>query len=143
MAGCRAIIQAEVEASPSPGGPADDRVIIVSRTPHAQVFAHCAAVVHHCGAGTTHTTLQAGVPSVPVPHVSDQFQWADELRRVGVAPAAIARRRLTAARLAARIRETMENTRFGEHARQIQARMKADDGPRTAARMIESAFANA
>jgi len=140
MAGCRAIIQAEVEAFPSPVVPGDDRVMIVGRTPHAQVFPHCAAVVHHCGAGTTHTTLKAGVPSVPVPHVSDQFQWADELRRVGVAPAAIPRRRLTAARLAARMRETMENPRFGENARLMQARMKDDDGPRTAARMIESAF---
>ena len=142
MAGCRVIIQAEVGAPASPSVPGDDRVMIVSRTPHAQVFPRCAAVVHHCGAGTTHTTLKAGVPSVPVPHVSDQFQWAAELRRVGVAPAAIPRRRLTAARLAARIRETMENPRFGENARLMQARMKDDDGPSTAARMIESAFAS-
>lgn len=141
MADCRAIIQAEVgEAPPSLVVPHDDRVMIVSRTPHAEVFPQCAAVVHHCGAGTTHTTLKAGVPSVPVPHVSDQFQWADELRRVGVAPAAVPRRRLTAARLAARIREVMEHPRFRENARQIQAQMKDDDGPRTAARLIESAF---
>ena len=137
MAGCRAIIQAEVEEAPSLGVPDDDRVMIVSRTPHAQVFPQCAAVVHHCGAGTTHTTLKAGVPSVPVPHVSDQFQWADELRRVGVAPAAIPRRRLTAARLAARIRETLQNSRMRDCARQIQAQMKDDDGPRTGARLID------
>jgi UDP:flavonoid glycosyltransferase YjiC (YdhE family) len=143
MADCRAIIQAEaVEARRSVGVPDDDRVMIVSRTPHAEVFPQCAAVVHHCGAGTTHTTLKAGVPSVPVPHISDQFQWADELRRVGVAPAATSRRRLTAARLAARIRETVESPRFRENARRIQARMKDDDGPRTAARLIESSFAN-
>ena len=135
MADCRAIIQAE--------GPPDrdDRMMIVSRTPHAQVFPQCAAVVHHCGAGTTHTALNAGVPSIPVPHVSDQFQWADELRRVGVAPAAIPRRRLTAARLAARIRETLKNPGFRENAQRMQARMKDDDGPRTAARLVESAFA--
>jgi sterol 3beta-glucosyltransferase/vancomycin aglycone glucosyltransferase len=133
LADCRAIIQAEVPPDH------DDRVMIVSRTPHAQVFPQCAAVVHHCGAGTTHTTLKAGVPSLPVPHVSDQFQWADELRRVGVAPAAIPRRRLTAARLAARIREVMQHPRFRENASQIQARMKDDDGPRTAARLIDEA----
>ena len=139
MADCRTIIQAEMEAPPSLDVPGDDRVMIVSRTPHAQVFPQCAAVVHHCGAGTTHTTLKAGVPSVPVPHVSDQFQWADELRRVGVAPAAIPRRRLTASRLAARIRETLKNPRFRENAQRMQARMKHDDGPRTAARLIDEA----
>lgn len=133
LADCRAIIQADASTA------GVDRVMIVSRTPHPQVFPQCAAVVHHCGAGTTQTTLKAGVPSVPVPHVSDQFQWADELRRVGVAPAAIPRRRLTAARLAARIRETVENSRFGENARLIQAQMKDDDGPRTAARLIDEA----
>ena len=82
LAGCRAVIQAEVPPERS------DRHVIVGRTPHAAVFPRCAAVVHHCGAGTTHTTLKAGVPSVCVPHVSDQFGWADELRRLGVAPAA-------------------------------------------------------
>jgi sterol 3beta-glucosyltransferase len=133
LADCRAIIQADLPPY------RDGRVIVVNRTAHAQLFPQCAAVVHHCGAGTTHTVLRAGVPSVPVPHISDQYQWADELRRVGVAPAAIPRRRLTAARLGARIRETVESAPFREKARQLQARMKDDDGPRTAARMIEEA----
>lgn len=143
LADCRAIIQADEKAPPSLPVPGNGRVMIVSRSPHAQVFPQCAAVVHHCGAGTTHTTLNAGVPSVPVPHVSDQFQWADELRRVGVAPAKISRRRLTAARLAARIREVMQNPRFRENARRIQAQMKDDDGPRTAARLIDEVASGA
>ena len=137
LADCRAIIQADAVALPSAGAAGDDRVMVVSRTPHAQVFPQCAAVVTHCGAGTTQTTLKAGVPAIPVPHISDQFQWADELRRIGVAPAAVPRRRLTAARLAARIREVLQQPRFAENARQIQARMKDDDGPRTAARLID------
>lgn len=133
VAECRAIIQADVPPH------RDERVLIVSRTPHAQVFPLCAAVVHHCGAGTTHTTLNAGVPSVPVPHVSDQYGWADELRRVGVAPAALKRRHLTAAALAGRIRETLQNPRMRERAQVIQTQMKNDDGPRTGARLIEEA----
>ena len=131
LADCRAIIQADVPPV------REDRVMTLSRTPHAQVFPRCAAVVHHCGAGTTHTTLRAGVPSVPVPHVSDQYQWAAELRRVGVAPAAISRRRLTAAGLAERIRETLQSPRMRDRARHIQTEMKDEDGPGTAARMIE------
>ena len=144
LAGCRAIIQADihandVEAPPSLGVP--DRVMIVRRTPHAQVFPRCAAVVHHCGAGTTHTTLKAGVPSIPVPHISDQFQWADELRRLGIISGWVSRRRLTAVRLARRIRETLDTPRFRDNAQRIEAQMRDDDGPRTAARLIESAVA--
>ena len=115
--------------------------MIVSRTPHAQVFPQCAAVVHHCGAGTTHTTLKAGVPSVPVPHVSDQFQWAAN------SGASASRRRPSrddASRRRGWPREfarSLQHPRFRENAQRIQARMKDDDGPRTAARLIESAFA--
>ena len=133
LAGCRAIIQAEVPPERS------DRLVIIGRCPHAQVFPRCAAVVHHCGAGTTHTTLQAGVPSVCVPHVSDQFGWAQALRRLGVAPAAVARRSLTAPKLARRIKQALADPGMRTRAAAIAARMKDDDGPARAAELIEDA----
>jgi UDP:flavonoid glycosyltransferase YjiC (YdhE family) len=58
---------------------------MMGRVSHAALFFHCAAAVHHGGAGTTHTALTAGVPSIVVPHVADQFFWTDELQRIGVA----------------------------------------------------------
>lgn len=134
LAGCRAIIQAEVAPEQQ-----SDRVAIVGRTPHAQVFPRCAAVVHHCGAGTTHTTLNAGVPSVGVPHVSDQFGWIAELQRLGVAPRPIGRRSLTAPKLARRIKEVLADPGMRTRAAAISARMKDDNGPAAAALMIEEA----
>lgn len=134
LAGYRAIIQAEVP--PEHG----DRHMIVGRSPHAQVFPRCAAVVHHCGAGTTHTTLTAGVPSVCVPHVSDQNGWAEELRRLGVAPAAVTRRTLTAPKLARRIKEALADPGMRTKAAVMAERMKDDDGPARAAVLIEEAM---
>ena len=134
QAGQRAIIQAEVDRPPT----AD--LLFVRRTPHALVFPRCAAVVHHAGAGTTHTTLKSGIPSVPVPHVSDQFSWSSELRRLGVAPQPLRRTKLTAPALASRIGEAAGNAGMTAAARRIQARMAADDGPATAATMIERAM---
>jgi UDP:flavonoid glycosyltransferase YjiC (YdhE family) len=109
----------------------------VKRTPHKLVFPRCAAVVHHAGAGTTHTTLRAGVPSVPVPHVSDQFAWSDELARLGVAPPAIRRMKLTARTLAARITQVLQDPRMKTAATAIAARMQSDNGPETAADLVE------
>ncbi len=134
LANCRAIVQADVERSST------DRLLFVKRTPHKLVFPRCAAVVHHCGAGTTHTTLRAGAPSVPVPHVSDQFAWADELRRLGAAPAMLKRTKWSAQALASRIREVTGNSRMKEAAMAMSARMRSDNGPETAADMIEAAM---
>jgi UDP:flavonoid glycosyltransferase YjiC (YdhE family) len=135
IAGCRAIIQSEEPRSSS------DRVLFVQRTPHTVVFPRCAAVVHHAGAGTTHTTLRAGVPSVPVPHVSDQFAWSEELQRLGVAPAPLRRTKLTAHALAARIREVLTTPAMKSSAAALSARMQNDNGPQRAADLIESAMA--
>jgi UDP:flavonoid glycosyltransferase YjiC (YdhE family) len=134
LAGHRAIIQADVDQ------PSTADVLFVRRTPHAQVFPRCAAVVHHAGAGTTHTTLRAGVPSVAVPHVSDQFAWSDDLHRLGVAPAPLKRTKLSVTTLAARIRETAGNAAMKQRALAIQRRMASDNGPETAATLIDEAM---
>jgi UDP:flavonoid glycosyltransferase YjiC (YdhE family) len=131
IAGCRAIVQGEIER------PWTDQIFYVKRTPHRLVFPRCAAVVHHAGAGTTHATLRAGVPSVAVPHVSDQFAWSDELQRLGVAAKALRRTHLTAEALAARIRKVLASPQMKQNAIAIAARMKPDNGPETAADLIE------
>jgi len=131
QAGQRAIIQADVDRPPA------GEVLFVRRTPHAQVFPRCAAVVHHAGAGTTHSTLRAGVPSIAVPHVSDQFAWSAELQRLGVAPRPLRRTKWSAPALADRIRRVVANPQMKAAAVAIQKRMASDDGPSTAANLIE------
>ena len=132
-ANCRAIIQAELNRRST------DRLLFVKRAPHKLVFPRCAAVVHHAGAGTTHTTLRAGTPSVPVPHVSDQFLWSKELLRLGVAPKAIRRTKWSARLLGDRIAETVGNPKMKQAAVAMSERMKNDNGPERAVDLIESA----
>ena len=136
LAGCRAIIQAEIE------GRSNDRILFVRRTPHKLVFPRCAAVVHHCGAGTTHTALGAGTPSVPVPHVSDQFAWAGELHRLGAAPQVLRRTKWNAKKLAARITKVIADPRMKNAATAMSARMQHDNGPETAADLIETSMSD-
>jgi UDP:flavonoid glycosyltransferase YjiC (YdhE family) len=78
------------------------------------------------------------VPSVPVPHVSDQFAWADELRRLGAAPAMLKRTKWNAKALASRISEVMNHPGMTQAALSMSARMRSDNGPETAAWMIEA-----
>jgi sterol 3beta-glucosyltransferase len=67
--------------------------------PHRWLFSRAACVVHAGGAGTTAATLRAGIPSVVVPHVLDQFLWATLLRERGCASDVIPYGELTAERL--------------------------------------------
>jgi UDP:flavonoid glycosyltransferase YjiC (YdhE family) len=60
-------------------------VLRVGAVPHDWLFRRCGALVHHCGAGTSHAAARSGVPSVPVPFTLDQPFWADRLHQLGVA----------------------------------------------------------
>ncbi|MEH6419651.1 glycosyltransferase [Pseudomonas sp. CGJS7] len=51
------------------------------------LFGRVAAVVHHGGAGTTHTATRAGVPQVVVPQIADQPYWAGRVAALGIGAA--------------------------------------------------------
>lgn len=102
---------------------------------HRALFPRAAVVVHHGGAGTTHTVCAAGVPSVVVPHVGDQPYWAARLAGLGVAPAPVAAKGLTGERLAAAVMDAMGAAR-GETAQALAVRMGSEDGVARAAELI-------
>jgi sterol 3beta-glucosyltransferase len=80
--------------------PLGDDILTLPAISHGWLFRRCTAVVHHAASGTTAAGLRAGVPTVPVPHNSDQFSWAKRVHELGVASHPIPRRKLTAADLA-------------------------------------------
>ena len=126
MLGCRAIISrgwARLGDGPLPHG-----VMAIGAVSHASLFPRLSAVVHHGGAGTTHTASRAGVPQIVVPHVLDQFYFARRVQTLGVAPPPIPRAKLNVARLAAVVRDTIENQQLGARAADL-ARELADLGP--------------
>lgn len=76
-----------------------DDVFVAEDVPHAWLFPRVEAAVHHGGAGTTHTALGAGIPSVVVPFFADQPFWGRRIEAVGCGPAPVPRRRLDEERL--------------------------------------------
>ena len=63
-----------------------DNFFVIGSTPHNWLFPRVSMVIHHGGAGTTHTASRAGVPSIVIPFTGDQFFWAKRLSLAGVAP---------------------------------------------------------
>ncbi|MFJ8061576.1 glycosyltransferase [Streptomyces sp. NPDC096142] len=124
LAGLRGVIQRGWGGLAANG----DDVLTVGEVPHAALFPRMAAVVHHCGAGTTAAGLRAGVPAVPVPIQFDEGFWAARLVALGVAPRTVPLRGLTAASLSAALVRAVREPGRAERARDLGARVRAEDG---------------
>ena len=136
QAGIRAIIQSnwdDLEVVETP-----PEIYRVTREPHERIFPHCAAVVHHGGAGTTQSALLAGRPSVVVAHASDQPFWGSVLHRAGAAPKPLLRRSVTPETLARAIRTACNSPEMASNAAAIGKRMTSEDGVGRAVELIEA-----
>lgn len=118
----------------------DENVYVGDSLPHDWLFPRMAAVVHHCGCGTAHAGLRAGVPTVPTPVLMDQPFWAERLHRAGVATKPIPRQALTEARLAEALRQAVTNENLARNAKELGASLRAEDGANSAADVIEAAY---
>jgi sterol 3beta-glucosyltransferase len=134
--GCRAIFQLPFDHPTGPG--LTSNTFQVCRAPHSRMFPLCALIVHHGGAGTTQSSLLAGRPSVVVAHFADQSFWGSELQRVGVAGRTLARRSVSASRLARSIAQVLTSPTMTRRAAEIGAAMVTENGAETAAREIEA-----
>lgn len=141
LAGCRAIIQSD--DAQACGFASSARLLYIRSAPHAAVFPHCAAVVHHGGAGTTQSATLAGVPSIVVAHISEQEHWGRELQRIGVGAAWARRRSMTAPLLARQIGKVQGTPAFRQRADAIAALMRQEDGVARAVALIEQRFGTA
>ncbi|SFL23342.1 UDP:flavonoid glycosyltransferase YjiC, YdhE family [Nitrosomonas aestuarii] len=136
--GCRAIIQADWDNVHSVME--EDSIYKCNRLPHADVFPHCSLVVHHGGAGTTHTALRAGCPAIVVEHAFDQTFWGNELKRIGVAGKVLHRNSITAEQLAKAIKATLNSQEMKRNAMVIGEKMLAENGVETSVRLITERF---
>jgi UDP:flavonoid glycosyltransferase YjiC (YdhE family) len=72
------------DADPSPLGELPDNVRVSGWIPLGALLWTCSLVVHHGGAGTTLTTVGAGLPHVVLPSGADQFINAEAVRKRGI-----------------------------------------------------------
>lgn len=105
-----------------------DDMFPIDAAPHDWLFPRMAAVVHHGGAGTTAAGLRAGVPSILVPFGADQPFWGRRVHALGVGPAPIPLKHLTAARLADAIVAATTDDAMIHRAAEIGQCIRAEDG---------------
>ncbi|MFE5867456.1 glycosyltransferase [Streptomyces roseifaciens] len=105
-----------------------DDILTIGECPHSRLFPRMAAAVHHAGPGTTHASLQAGLPTLPVPFKLDQPFWAARLRALGLTPAAVPMPRLDSDNLGLSLTRLLADGRYRERTRRIGAMIEQQDG---------------
>ncbi|MBI3892144.1 MAG: glycosyltransferase family 1 protein [Candidatus Wallbacteria bacterium] len=141
QARCRAIVHSTVSGRPP--GTVEGSVYFVGQLSHAQLFPRCAAVLHHGGAGTTHTALRAGRASVAVPFLDEQYSWGLKAHRSGVAGPPLWYVCATPSRLAESVRSVLGSASMQAQARRLGERMRSEDGVATAVAHLENYAAKA
>lgn len=136
--GCRAIIQ--TSSSRYPAGSQQNRVYFIGKHPHQAVFARCAAVVHHGGAGTSHSTTLAGCPSVVIPFMDEQLFWARQLRSLGMAGKPLPAKKVVATTLAQAIGHILSKPCYKEQAQRMSQQMQANHGVARAIELLTEQF---
>jgi vancomycin aglycone glucosyltransferase len=86
LAGVRLLIQPGWSGVSSQDVAAPPGCLLAGDLPHGALLGRVAAVVHHGGAGTTTSVVRGGRPQLVLPHLLDQFYWADRVRRLGLGP---------------------------------------------------------
>ncbi len=117
-----------------------ENFFVIGDTPHHWLFPRTSLVIHHGGAGTSHTACRAGVPSIVIPFAGDQFFWAGRLAEAGVAPNYIHHTKINAESLSVMIAfaETPEVVR---RANALGQAMAQEDGVAHAVEHIEKLMA--
>ena len=118
-----------------------ESMITCGSVPHSWLFRQGKFVIHHCGFGTSASTMICGIPSIPIPHVLDQLGFAVQLEKAGVATAHISAKDLTGEKLALAI-ESMDSS-YGalkSRALELSSLIAGEHGLDTAVRLIEEAM---
>ncbi len=120
-----------------------DTIYQLDYAPYGWLFPRMAAVVHHGGSGTTGFGFWAGVPTVIVPFLFDQFYWGRRIEALGVGPAAVPYKKLTAERLAVALETAVTDSAMRQNAAVLGQRIRQEDGVGTAVRIVQQILAGA
>jgi len=114
--------------------------VVVGYAPQLEILKRAAAVITHAGLNTVLESLAEGVPMVALPLGNDQPGVAARVKACGAGVVVSRRRGNFKRRLRAGVRAVLEDGRYREAARRVQAEMAKVDGLERAADVIERAL---
>lgn len=114
-----------------------DTVFAIESIPHPWLFPKMAAVLHHCGAGTTAATIKAGVPHIPLPFMADQPFWGDRIVKLGIGTAPLSSETLTVEHLSDAMSKVVNNEEIKSRSLELGQKVANETGAIDAVAVIE------
>lgn len=99
--------------------------LVCGPLPHARLFPHIAAVVHHGGAGTLTAAARAGVPQLIIPHLLDQYFWGKRVMTLGIGYSLNSRRGLNFSSITKKLSDLLGSDTCRQAARQLAAQIRS------------------
>jgi sterol 3beta-glucosyltransferase len=118
-----------------------DPVYFIKYTDLEWLFPQCKMIVHHGGVGTTHLSLESGVPTIICSVFWDNPLWGEQLKRLNVG-AHIRFKDLEKNKLITAIRQ-LQSDGVKQNAQMLGSKVKQENGLKAAVDLIEFHAANA
>jgi UDP:flavonoid glycosyltransferase YjiC (YdhE family) len=106
--------------------------------PHYQIFPHCDALIHHGGAGTTHSAARSGRPQMVVPLLLDQFYWSHRVKELGIGPGGVRIKNISKKELERQVIDLVTNPSYKEKAHAMGLLIQGEAGLENICRHIEN-----
>jgi UDP:flavonoid glycosyltransferase YjiC (YdhE family) len=111
-------------------------VVAFDYAPFSELFPRAAAIVHHGGIGTTGLAMRSGRLMLVMPCSWDQPDNAERVTRLGIGRG-IPRHRYTPPRVAAELRQLLDDPAYSQRAAEIGERVRQEDGVQVACDALE------
>jgi UDP:flavonoid glycosyltransferase YjiC (YdhE family) len=106
--------------------------------PHRLFFPQCTAIIHHGGAGTTHSAARSGRPQMVVPLLLDQPYWGKRVKETGIGPGSVNIKKISHKELEQKILDLVNNADYKKNAESMGALIRSENGLHNMCRHIES-----
>jgi sterol 3beta-glucosyltransferase len=133
--GLRAVINAGWSKFESGQNALSDKVYLIKHTNLEWLFPQCSIIVHHGGVGTTHLSLESGVPAIVCSIFADNPLWGERLERLQIGKH-IRFKELDKKKIIKAIKQ-LQNDKIRSVAVEIGNKVRAENGLKNALDLIE------
>ncbi|MDR1278536.1 MAG: glycosyltransferase [Treponema sp.] len=112
--------------------------LLDTAVPHFLILPSCDGIVHHGGAGTSHSAARSGRPQIITPLFLDQFYWGYRVRQLGLGPGTVNISRTSRRRLEKMVLDLVSNETYKKNAAALGEQIRNERGIETLCGHIET-----